>query len=418
MKITINKKEYEVIEEPQAHILISTKKELHGWWPGKRECTSERLLINPYNGCGIGCFFCYTRAFPGYFRTFREKGIITVAKDFDRTVAEQLDSINVAAPGYLSPVTDPFQPLNEKYHLSERIIKVFVERNIPIEFITKASIPQKAIDLIKMQPHSFGQVSILTIDEGLRKVLVSQGASTLTLFRNLEKLAREGIFAICRIDPIFPYITDKKKDLAELVERARSSGVTHIVASILDIPLRIKEEVLETLKRHFGPGKKWDYQKLYKKNIDGYLHAKIDYRKRIFDNLRNICERKNLTFALCMEYEIKKGEIRGLNQEFMSSRNCEGIDIPIYKREKEKFYPASECAGDCLHCTHPKCGIKDLAMGKDGSKKDWHLRDYRRWSKGVRREDIDAFGALKEGMELYLIFLAYLLKLIRIYWFY
>jgi len=123
MKIVFNKREYEVIEEPEKHILIFTKKELHGWWPGKRECTSERMLINPYNGCGIGCFFCYTLAFPGYFQIFREKGIITVAKDFDRVVAKQLDSIDIASCGYLSPVTDPFQPLNEKYHLSEKIIR-------------------------------------------------------------------------------------------------------------------------------------------------------------------------------------------------------------------------------------------------------------------------------------------------------
>jgi len=106
MKIRINKKDYKIIDKPQRHILISTKKELHGWWPGKRECTSERMLINPYNGCGIGCFFCYSLAFPGYFQIFREKGVITVAKDFDKSIAKQLDSINVASCGYLSPVTD------------------------------------------------------------------------------------------------------------------------------------------------------------------------------------------------------------------------------------------------------------------------------------------------------------------------
>ncbi|MFQ5835767.1 MAG: hypothetical protein ACE5HR_07585 [bacterium] len=218
MKILVSKREYEVIEEPQSHILVPTRKQLHGWWPGKRECTSERMLINPYNGCGIGCFYCYARAFPGYFRSFRDYGVITVAKDFDQVVAEQLDSIDIATCGYLSPVTDPFQSLNAQYHLSEKIIKVFVERNIPIEFITKASIP---------------------------------------------------------------------------------------------------------------------------------------------------------------------GEVIGLNQEFMSSRNCEGIDIPLYKREGRKFYPAVDCAGDCLHCTDPRCGIEDLAMGRRSSKKDWRLKDYRRWSKKI-----------------------------------
>jgi len=384
MKILVNKRKHEVIEEPQPHILVRTRKQLHGWWPGKRECTSERMLINPYNGCGIGCFFCYTRAFPGYFRSFRDYGVITVAKDFDQVVAEQLDSIDIATCGYLSPVTDPFQSLNAKYHLSEKIIKVFVERNIPIEFITKASIPEEIINLIKQQFHSFGQVSILTLKEDLRKILVPGGASTDLLLQNLERLTREGIFAVCRIDPIFPYLTDKIKELAELIERAKSHGVSHIVTSILDIPVKIKKDVFSTMEKYFGVAMQWDYQRLYRENIDGYLNADINYRKRIFDKLRNICERKNLTFALCMEYEIKKGEIIGLNQEFMSSRNCEGIDIPLYKREGRKFYPAVDCLGDCLHCTDPECGIEDLAMGREGSRKDWYLKDYRRWSKQVK----------------------------------
>ncbi|MFQ6066136.1 MAG: radical SAM protein, partial [bacterium] len=350
---------------------------------GKRECTSERMLINPYNGCAIGCFFCYTRAFPGYFQKFHHYGVITVAKDFDQVVAGQLDSIDIATCGYLSPVTDPFQSLNAKYHLSEKIVKVFVERNIPIEFITKARIPEEVIALIKQQSHSFGQVSILTPNEDLRKILVPRGASTDLLLKNLERLAQAGIFAVCRIDPIFPYLTDKIKELAELIERAKSCGAGHIVASILDIPMKIKGDVGSKMKKYFGPALEWDYERLYRENIDGYLNADINYRKRIFDRLRNVCERKNLTFALCMEYEIKKGEIEGLNQEFMSSRNCEGVDIPLYKREGRKFYPAVDCAGDCLHCTDPECGIKDLAMGREGSRKDWCLKDYRRWSKRI-----------------------------------
>ncbi|MCD6472232.1 hypothetical protein J7K55_03810 [Candidatus Aerophobetes bacterium] len=383
MKIRINKKDYKIIDKPQRHILISTKKELHGWWPGKRECTSERMLINPYNGCGIGCFFCYSLAFPGYFQIFREKGVITVAKDFDKSIAKQLDSINVASCGYLSPVTDPFQKLNEKYHLSENIIKVFIEKNIPIEFITKAKIPQEVLELMKEQKHSFGQVSILTPHENLRKILSPNGASTEILFKNFERLAKKGIFAVCRIDPILPYITDKIKDLTEIIERAKSKGVTHIIASVLDIPLKIKNSIFSNLEKYFGTGMKWNHQRLYKENIGTSLHANIDYRKRIFDSLRNICERRNLTFALCMEYEIKNGEIKGLNKEFMSSYNCEGIDIPVYKRERGKFYPACKCKGNCLYCTDARCGIKDLAMGKEGSKKDWHLKDYRRWSKDI-----------------------------------
>jgi len=386
MKTLIGEKEYEIIKEPQNHIVVPTKKELHGWWPGKRECTSERMLINPYNGCGIGCFFCYSLAFPGHFQTFRKENVIIVAKDFDKIVSDQLNSIDVASCGYLSPVTDPFQPVNNLYHLSEKIIGVFVERNIPIEFITKAEIPEEAIELIKEQKHSFGQVSFLTINENLRNILAPQGASNNVLFRNLERMAKKGIYAVCRIDPIFPYITDRKSDFQQLIKRAKDSGAKHMIASALDIPLKIHREVFNKINNYFGPGVEFDYRKLYIENIDGYLNAKVEYRKKVFDNLRNICENFAMTFALCMEYELIDGKPKGLNREFSSSRNCEGIDIPVYRREKEKFVPATDCRGDCLNCAEAKCGIQDLAMKREGSKKHWRLKDYRRWSRQLKRK--------------------------------
>ncbi|MBE0477855.1 hypothetical protein IBX65_01890 [Candidatus Aerophobetes bacterium] len=383
--VEVNGKKLKVIKEPQPHIIISTKKELHGWWPGKRECTSERLLINPYNGCGIGCFFCYALSFPGYFQLFREKGIITVAKDFDKSIAKQLDSIDIVSCGYLSPVTEPFQPLNEKYKLSEKIIQVFVERNIPVEFITKAKIPNKVVEIIKNQPHSFGQVSILTPRENLRKILVPNGATTDELFQNINLLWENKIFSVCRIDPIFPYITDNVKDAEEIIQRAKDSGCKHIIASCLDIPRKIWEDVLNKIDKKFGTGVKRSYERLYRENTGSYVHADINYRKKIFDKLRNICEQKNVTFALCMEYELINGKVQGLNREFMSSVNCEGMDIPIYQRNGKKFYPATNCQGNCLFCIKARCSIPELALGKKISNPGWKLKDYRRWSKNLRK---------------------------------
>jgi len=82
-----------------------------------------------------------------------------------------------------------------------------------------------------------------------------------------------------------------------------------------------------------------------------------------------------------MEYELIDGKPKGLNQEFMSSINCEGINIPIYHRVGKGFEPIVDCQGACLNCQEAICGINDLAMGKEAnSKKDWKLKDYRRWS--------------------------------------
>lgn len=375
--------EGEIISNPVPHILITTKKELHGWYPGKRECTAERLLINPYNGCSVNCFYCYARALPGYFEIFHQKNIIFVCKDFDKVVSKQLDSLNVASCGYLSPVTDPFQILEEKYHLSEKIIEEFIKRNIPIEFITKCKIPESVIDLIKTQKHSFGQVSILTINEDLRKILAPGGATTEELFDNLKRLSKNGIFAVCRVDPIFPFITDKEKELSKIIERAIDFGAKHIIASILDIPLRIKNFILYKIKKHFGYEIYSKYVFLYKEKI-GYLNADIDYRRKIFEFLRELCDKQKITFSLCMEYELKDNKILGLNQEFMSSKNCEGMDIPLYIRKGKRFEVLYDCLGNCLSCNQPLCGIEDLAMAKStDSRKAFKLRDYKRWSEEI-----------------------------------
>ena len=106
------------------------------------------MLVNPYNGCTHNCFFCYAHALWGYFYTFETEGVVTVFKDFDKVIAGQPGKADYASCGYLSPVTDPFQPLNNKYKLTEKIIAEFVNRNIPVEFITKGRVSDEAILLI------------------------------------------------------------------------------------------------------------------------------------------------------------------------------------------------------------------------------------------------------------------------------
>ncbi|MDI6892837.1 MAG: radical SAM protein [Actinomycetota bacterium] len=374
-------KVFDVIAEPAPHIIVEgSRKELHGWWSGKRECTAERMLINPYNGCTHNCPFCYARAFWGYFQLFHERGVVTVFKDFDMAIAHQLDGIDVASCGYLSPVTDPFQLVNDKYRLSEKIIREFVFRNIPIEFVTKGAISDEAIELVRGQKHSFGQVSILTLDENLRKHLVPGGASTRTLFDNLRRLSAAGVYAVCRVDPVIPNLTDGEDHLRALIKKAASFGARHIVASCLDIPWKIKKDAMEALSiiNSAIPGL---YSRLYTEDIGGYLNADIRYRRRLFSVLRRICDGVGLTFSLCMEYELVGGRPMGLNREFMSSFNCEGMDVPIYVRKGDHFEPVTDCRGNCLFCTDPRCGIEYLAMGREGSKKDWKLEDYRRWSR-------------------------------------
>jgi DNA repair photolyase len=343
-------------------------------------------LINPYNGCSHNCLFCYSHALGGYFSIFRERGVLAVFNDFDKKIARQLDGLNVASCGYLSPVTDPFQRINAKYELSEKIITAFVDRNIPVQFTTKGRISERALKIIKKQEHSFGEVSILTMAEDKRERLMAGGASTDELVRNIERLSDAGIFAVCRIDPIIPYVTDDEAGLDALVQKVADAGAGHIIASCMDIPRALKYELYDKLEVRFKISRRKMAQ-LYTEMLSGRFQAKIEYRKKLFRTMREICDRNKVTLGLCMEFESLGGKkVRGLNKEFMSSNNCDGVDIPIYVREGERFEPVKGCNGNCLNChfsdKKPVCGVPDLK--KAGA---WKLRDYRRWSNLLARKE-------------------------------
>lgn len=378
---------YGVIREPVPHILVTSAKELHGWWNGhepcgNRECTAEKLLINPYNGCSHHCLFCYSHAFGGYFTLFRERGVVTVFQDFEKQVASQLDGLRVASCGYLSPVSDPFQPVNARYELSEKIIKAFVSRNIPVQVTTKGRISDAALQLLKRQEHAYGEVSLLTLDEEKRQRLMAGGAATDELVRNIERLANAGLFAVCRIDPIIPFVTDSTEELDAAVREAVQAGAGQIITSCLDIPVHLGTNLMGELARRFGvPPQR--FARLYTELMSGRLHATLEYRQKLFSTMRAICDRNKVPMSLCMEFESLGGRrVRGLNEVYMSSYNCTGRNVPLYVRPGTGagFEPVEGCRGNCLKCRglerEPACGIPELHQA--GA---WSLKDYRRWSR-------------------------------------
>ena len=382
----MGKKEYEILKNPVPHILVDSKKEMHGWSKSyepnhARECTAERLLVNPYNGCSNSCCFCYANAMGyGYFSLYLQKKIITVFKDFDKQVAKQLDKISIGSCGYLSAATDPFQKINEKYRLSEKIIAEFNKRNLPIEIITKSRISDEAIELLKQNKYNFAQVTILTPNENIRQKIIPHAADTKMLNENIDRLVAAGVPTVVRIDPIIPGRTDKLKDLEFMIKKYANKGVKHIITSVLDIPTSIKQRISNQLSE----GKPYFQEQDFPEKIFNDLNKSADYRRSLFNFMRMICENAGITFALCMEFELteekKDGKpvLKGMNAEFMTSRNCEGIDTPIHIKKDGRFEPVQGCDGACLKCdeTSVPCSIPELQ--KAGK---WKLKDYRRWSR-------------------------------------
>ncbi|MBC8520589.1 MAG: hypothetical protein H8D26_01140, partial [Methanomicrobia archaeon] len=201
----------------------------------------------------------------------------------------------------------------------------------------------------------------------------------------------EDIFTVCRVDPVLPYITSDEKELEELIGKVVDAGASHLITSCLDIPKAMEREMYDKIESKYGKEMRRKYERLYVEEMSGRKHARIEYRRKLFGMIREICKRKRVPMGLCMEFEkvVEAGNASflGLNQEFMTSRNCEGINIPIYVRRggDDEFSPVEGCDGNCLACYHtsgkPGCGIEDLKTA--GA---WKLRDYKGWSKVVEEK--------------------------------
>jgi len=383
-------REFDLITSPYPHIVVPTVKEvIHGWYygyydNGRRECSSERILLNPYNGCSVSCPMCYARSFGGYFTLWDEEGIVTVFKDFHLKLKDELSRLYWASCAYLCPSSEPFQkPLENLYHLSEKSAEVFLDLDLPVEFITKRgdNIPIRLLDKMASHPygHCFAQFTVLSLNDEVNSVFSPNGARVDDQLKGIRRCVDRGIFTVVRMDPLFPGITDDEKTIRELVECAKNLGVSHIIFSLCDVGRRgeSRRTKLFNVVKEFFPEAFQLWLKVYASSQDG----DITYRRRVFSLARRICDEVGVTMALCMEFEKVKvgGKVvyRGLNEDYMSSLSCEGINVPIYWRKSldENFKPLEGCNGACLLCAkgvqRPVCGQPSL-MRASALK----LRDY------------------------------------------
>ncbi|MGQ9760121.1 MAG: radical SAM protein [Candidatus Methanomethylicaceae archaeon] len=365
-----------LIPKPLPHILLPTKKNVvHGWYfpykSGRRECSSERILINPYNGCTINCPMCYARGYGGYFEEWNRTGAVFVFRDIHEKLKKEISWLYYASCGYFSPVTDPFQsPLEETYHLSERCMEVFLDVDLPVEFVTKEGrrAPKRVLKLMAEHPHNhcFCQYTILSLNEEIYRFFSPGGSTPNEQLRAVQRSKDFGLYTAVRIDPILPGINDSLKELSELVEAVKRSGGDHIIASVCDINPSYMNKLLSVV-RSFSEEAFSLWRSIYTERIGLSYQASAEYRRSIFRDLREICKKNGLTFALCMEFYWDGKRYRGMNSDFMTSKVCEGKIVPLYFRTdlRDRFRPMPRCDGDCLSCARglqePVCGKPILA---------------------------------------------------------
>jgi len=104
----------------------------------------------------------------------------------------------------LSTVTDPYQPLEEKYQLTRGCLEVLLEDQFSVNILTRSPLCLRDIDLFKQFKKIEVGLSITTHDEGIKNIFEPHSPSIRSRVETLEVLRQEGIGTYVFIGPMLP----------------------------------------------------------------------------------------------------------------------------------------------------------------------------------------------------------------------
>jgi DNA repair photolyase len=170
----------------------------------KTAIASFDYCINPYIGCGHGCRYCYA-SFMKRFTAHREPWgeFIDVKVNAPQLLRKQLKRARQGIVA-LSTVTDPYQPLEEKYQLTRGCLEVLLEDQFSVNILTRSPLCLRDIDLFKQFKKIEVGLSITTHDEGIKNIFEPHSPSIRSRVETLRVLRQEGIGTYVFIGPMLP----------------------------------------------------------------------------------------------------------------------------------------------------------------------------------------------------------------------
>lgn len=140
--------------------------------------------INPYRGCEHGCIYCYARPSHAYMNL--SPGLDFETHIFYKHEAAKLLEAEINKPSYVcKPIviganTDPYQPAEGKLKVTRSLLEVALKHQHPIGIITKGSLIERDLDLLKeLAAKQLVKVAITitTLSTELKKILEPRAAA-------------------------------------------------------------------------------------------------------------------------------------------------------------------------------------------------------------------------------------------------
>jgi DNA repair photolyase len=185
----------------------------------------------------------------------------------------------------LGSATDAYMRHEEKWKLTEGMLKLLLKYRFPVFISTKSTLVLRDIELLKqidrtaILPDDLKQrlnrgvilsVSISTMNRDITNMIEPGAAVPEERLKTLQQLNHEGFLTGVNAIPTLPFISDKEEELEKIVQAAKQAEADYILIGGLtlfgDQPADSKTLYFNFLKK-YDPGLIPKYEKLYGANF-------------------------------------------------------------------------------------------------------------------------------------------------------
>ncbi|GAB1719321.1 MAG: Radical SAM [Nitrosospira sp.] len=214
------------------------------------------ISLNPYRGCEHGCIYCFARPTHSYLGL--SPGLDFESKIYAKINAPELLRQELAKKSYIpEPIalgvnTDAYQPCERELRLTRRVLEVLHECGHPVALITKSSLIERDINLLRDMAAKqlvAAAVTITTLDHSISRTLEPRAAAPARRLRVIRTLTDAGIPVGISVAPVIPFITEP--ELEKVLAAAAEAGAVSAGYVVLRLPWEVSPLFQQWLEAHF-----------------------------------------------------------------------------------------------------------------------------------------------------------------------
>jgi DNA repair photolyase len=245
--------------------------------------------LNPYGGCVHKCRFC----FAVQYRVVADQG---TQQDFGTRLFIKTNIVDVLRRELRQPrlqgehitlgtATDPYQPVEGRYRLTQGALCLLRDQGNPISLLTKSPmIVRDVAVLADIARDTSAQIffSITTVDLDLWRTVEPGTANPFHRLRAMRTLRDAGVPAGVMMAPVLPGLTDSVASIEAVAAAARDHGAAYFSATALRLAPHVKEFYLGFVGDEYP-----DLLPRYTRAYPG-TYAPKDYRDKLDERIQRI----------------------------------------------------------------------------------------------------------------------------------